>query len=505
MGDWRDWEPEMFDTESSGALGGPKARSPRAQDWEVPTGPEWTSYYEPQVGTIPLSGANLEVRNYSPFTLRILPPLIYLANPAWMLGNEQNQIDPVSGDVMPINLGIIGSSGVGNMLNFEEALAKAKGNEGADSDPLSSIVGSVASTPPPVVTGGYMTGKPTGGASGGAVTQIPKVTITDMQVAHDIAYQLERILKVPPLTLFINPTQFQIQYTKIQQYSERTRYGLLRQEWGEELPKLNITGRIGAYLASSMDSAAMPLNVLSGGIGIGAGTGDAGVSALNTTQGSYGGFQTQNLAAKGQAAEDSGTGVQFANKRNSASWQQLMALFTFYKNNGYIYDTLTTPASNAHHLVGCIAIDYDNWTYIGNMDSFDWSYTEEQQGGGVEFSIAFTAVQMYDKHDAEKTKAILPLKSPVPSMYDDRHDGLSRGSIEGAVGLSDRFGSAITAPEDEAAESPPVEEEKLGEVSPIPPKEDAKKGHDGFKDFWLTPPPEPDYGSVPMDPYFRNQ
>jgi len=49
------------------------------------------------------------------------------------------------------------------------------------------------------------------------------------------------------------------------------------------------------------------------------------------------------------------------------------------------------------------------------------------------------------------------------------------------------------------------EEEEIGEVSPIPPKPDAKKGDEGFKDHWLTPPPEADYGSVPMDPYFRNQ
>jgi len=477
-------EMDFGDTQSAGALGGPKARSPRAQDWELKTGPEWTAGYEAQVGTIPLSGANLEVRNFSPFTLRVLPPLIYLANPAWLTGTEANQIDPVTGKPVAIQLGLVGNAGVGNLANFEKSLSEAKKTKGTD-----HLTNADGSTPPPVVTGGYLTKKPVGGAAGGTnPATASKPAITDMVVARDIANQLERILKVPPLTLFINPTSFQIQYTKIQQYSDRTRFGLIRQEWGEEQPKLTISGRIGAYLTGSpamADTYSMDLFN-----GSNSGMGPAGVSA-GLSKGS----------TPGQGASNRGTGVQFANKRNSAAWQQLMALFTFYKNNGYIYDNIT--ASNAHHLVGCIAIDYDNWTYIGNMDTFSWGYEEAQQGGGIEFQVAFTVVQMYDKHDAAKSKAIAPLKGPIPNQYDDRHDGISAQNFRDAVGKSDS--TAVVPweklkPTGDAVPGPTIE--VIDSANP-PDEDEIKPSAEGFS----APPvsTQPNMGSVPIEPYFRWQ
>ena len=493
--DFLDYDPGA--TQSAGALGGPKARSPRAQDWELRTGPEWTAGYEPQVGTIPISGANLEVRNFSPFTLRVLPPLIYLANPAWLTGTEANQIDPVTGKPVAIQLGLVGNAGVGNLANFEKSLSEAKKTKG-----VGHQTNAGGASPPPVVTGGYLTKKPVGGAAGGTNTAVAsKPAITDMVVARDIANQLERILKVPPLTLFINPTSFQVQYTKIQQYSERTRFGLIRQEWGEDLPKLSISGRIGAYLTGSPEmSDSWSMDLLNGG------SSGPGVSA-GMPKGSV----------PGQGARNRGTGVQFANKRDSAAWQQLMALFTFYKNNGYIYDNIT--ASNAHHLVGCLAIDYDNWTYVGNMDTFSWAYQEAQQGGGVEFQIGFTAIQMYDKHDASKSKAIKPLKGPIPNQWDDRHDGISAQNFKDAIGKSDRtatiyeHGKRVDEyfSEDDTGDAEintQVVEEDLGEPTPIdpanPPDEDEiKPSAEGF----ATPPVSTpmDMGSVPIEPYFRWQ
>ena len=82
---------------------------------------------------------------------------------------------------------------------------------------------------------------------------------------------------------------------KVQQYNDRTRYGYVFQGWGEEQTRLTISAKCGAFSSG-------------------------------------------------------GRGVQYASKRDSAAWQNLMTAFQFYKNNGYIYDTL--GKSNAHLFVG---------------------------------------------------------------------------------------------------------------------------------------------------------
>lgn len=179
----------------------------------------------------------------------------------------------------------------------------------------------------------------------------------DRMVAVDIASQLDAMLKVPPLTLLINPTSFSTKYAKIQQFSQRTRNGFLRQDWGEEQPVLSISGIIGAFIAG-------------------------------------------------------GTGVQFASKRNSAAYQNLMALFGFYRHAGYIYDTVYN--SNAYHMVGALAIEYDQWVYVGQMNSFSWGYEEANQHGNIGFEIEFQVCQMFDNH--MPTESIQPLRSPTASF-----------------------------------------------------------------------------------------
>jgi hypothetical protein len=88
-----------------------------------------------------------------------------------------------------------------------------------------------------------------------------------------------------------------------------------------------------------------------------------------------------------------------------------MALLTLYKNNGYIYDLL--GKSNAHHLVGCIAIEYDGYTYFGHIESFEWGYEETNVSGGINYSFQFTVSRMYDNSESSLL-TVQPLKSPVP-------------------------------------------------------------------------------------------
>ena len=200
-------------------------------------------------------------------------------------------------------------------------------------------------------------------------------SIADLYTAVDIATQLAAALKTPPLVLLINPTTLAIARGKVQQFQERSRHGYVFQAWGEDQPKLSITARCGAFVSG-------------------------------------------------------GRGVQFASKRDSLAWQNLMNAFHFYRNNGYIHDTV--GKSNAHLLVGALSIHYDGWIYFGHMESFTYTYDDEHMNGGVEFSIEFVASSILDT--AQQTFAVTPLKSPIPSMSDPRYAGMTGSLSTGGEG-----------------------------------------------------------------------
>ena len=195
--------------------------------------------------------------------------------------------------------------------------------------------------------------------------------LADNVTVADIKYQVEKMLQTPPLTLFINPTDMSISYTTVQQYSQRTRYGKVFERWGEGQPTLSISGSTGAWCAGADPSTAM-------------------------------GFPSQG-------GENSvATGVQFATKRDSAAFQQFISLYHLYRNNGYIYDTI--EKSQAMLFIGAVAIDYDQMTYIGNIDSFSYSY-EADSPNRIQWSMEFTVGRMYDH--AEAPIVVLPESSPT--------------------------------------------------------------------------------------------
>jgi hypothetical protein len=222
------------------------------------------------------------------------------------------------------------------------------------------------------------------GVTGGSATfdgrysnRIGKPTYNDLYQALDIAMQLDAIRNAPPLVLLINPTTLAINYEKVQNFNDKTRHGYVFHVWGENQPKLSFTAKCGAFMSG-------------------------------------------------------GRGVQFASKRDSAAWQNLMNLFTFYLNNGYVYDTL--GASNAHHFVGGISIHYDGWIYYGSMDSLTYSYEESQQNGGMEFQIEFTASNVIDTHTQNVAS---PLRSPNRYVEDTRLAARVNPVSDGASNLSE--------------------------------------------------------------------
>jgi len=189
-----------------------------------------------------------------------------------------------------------------------------------------------------------------------------RTKLPDYLSVIDMRLQVANIMNIPPLVLLINPTSFQIQYTKIQQYQDRSRYGYILHTWGEDQAKISFTARCGAFISG-------------------------------------------------------GRGVHVASRNDSKSWQNMMNLVRFYKNNGYIYDTM--GRSNAMQHVGALSIRYDGFIYYGSMESFTFEFNEDNELGGMEFNIEFTANGITDT--SPDTFAVLPMRSPTPSIEDQRY------------------------------------------------------------------------------------
>lgn len=292
----------------------------------------------------PYDGSNRMARKLSPFTIRLVPPAAVL---------------PQDTD---IDVNLIGRASQGVKENTR------LGNELRSALNIPSIANTFqAENTLRDLTANLSAGRVLTSMVG---TEQRSVLADNVTVA-DIKYQVERMLQTPPLTLFINPTDMSIAYTSVQQYTQRTRHGYVFERWGEQQPVISISGSTGAWCAGIDPGAAMGFPSLDG----------------------------QN---------DTPTGVQFASKRNSAAFQQFMTLYHFYRNNGYIYDTV--DPSEAHLFIGAVAIDYDQMTYVGNINSFEYSYDSESQHR-ILWSMEFTVGRMYDH--AEAPIVVLPESSPA--------------------------------------------------------------------------------------------
>ena len=182
--------------------------------------------------------------------------------------------------------------------------------------------------------------------------------LSDLQTAIDQAVQLDTVLKTPPLVLLINPQSFDRSFVKVQTYQDRTRQGYVFHSWGEEQPKINFSIRCGAFISGQR-------------------------------------------------------GVQNVSKKDSLAWQNLINVMTFYKNNGYIYDTFGDSMANL--AVGCLSIHYDQWIYYGHMESLNYSIESNMELGGVTFEIGFKVSLMVDT--STNSIPVEPLINPT-NPYD---------------------------------------------------------------------------------------
>ena len=317
----------------------------------LPAGPTLVYSFEEQSG-IPVDGGKQLLRDLSPFTLKILPPEL---------------LDVAS---LAVDVNLLGRANADLSAQTRSAL-EARSLFGIPT--VSGGQTSVAlSTLQRIVSAGQV-------VSGASLTQ--RAVFTDALTAADIAYQVELILSIPPLTLLVNPKEMSVTYPTIQQYQNRSRDGFIFERWGEGQTTISFSGTTGGFISGANPGGTFP-------------------SQKETTTPS---------------------GLQWASRRNSAAFQNFVSLYQFYRNNGYIFDLM--GRSRANHMVGAISIDYDQKTYIGHITTFNYSYSQEMPHR-LEWSLEFTAGKILDK--ADSPGVVLPLRAPSPNP--SYPSGTSRGT-----------------------------------------------------------------------------
>ena len=318
----------------------------------------------------PFSGEQKSLRHYSPFTIALLPPKEISAlntgsaadkDPySWSsLGKLTTKIAEQAMVTPETNQSYFSSAWEGDGDRLNKRSMQAAGIEQAISD-LNMLVheGQISTQTDHTLQGN--------GYKGESMTPL-------VSVAHiaDVYMQLLQMFRTPPLLLLVNPTSMSVTYSKLQSHQERTRYGYIFQAWGEELPVLNFSGRIGAF---------------------------------------YGG-ESPGGRRQFMSFEESThvSGVQEAARRVSPAYQNLMNLMKLYKNNGYIRDNV--GKSQANHLIGMVEISYDGVRYIGHFDKMEYTFEESGNLGGVNFSFDFTATEIRRNED-ERHPYVMKMSNP---------------------------------------------------------------------------------------------
>ena len=136
----------------------------------------------------------------------------------------------------------------------------------------------------------------------------------------------------------------------------------------------------------------------------------------------------------GDTSPASPEGLQMTARRDSAAYQQFIAVLALYQNNGSVIDRVT--GSKSRPLVGAIAIEWDGWVYIGKFTSF--SYTEDEANvHRMTFSMTFEATQRFAYDDATRK----------PTPFADPNTGDSKDSPSQGLNFWDSLGIQFTQKE----------------------------------------------------------
>ncbi len=352
------------------------------------TSPSFVYSFETQT-SVPVDGTNSLSRTYSPFTIRVVPP-------AHMSGAIS------SSSSRDVNLLGRADSSVSSAQRIAEAKSSVRGVDAVVNPSARTIQLESA-----VANGRLLTELSLSGED-------PVVTLVSPYTLLDAAYQLTKIVNFPPLILLVNPSEMNITYGVVQDYSDRGREGHIFQRWGEGQPSISFSGSTGAFISGSLSDLSSTR------------TGRDRATPVSFPWEDQTWESRTPLREPGSEAASAPTvipvevteqmkktdvpsGVSFAAKRDSAAFQNFMALYHFYRNNGMMYETI--GGTEVPLAMGAIAIDYDQMTYVGHIESFNYSY-EQDSPHKINWDMEFIVDAMYDS--AETPMAVLPMVAPQP-------------------------------------------------------------------------------------------
>ena len=197
--------------------------------------------------------------------------------------------------------------------------------------------------------------------------------ITSADQIRSIMLQHRMLMDLPTIVFAINPTSISFSYTSRQSFSDPTRYGFIFHRWGEEQVEIEISCNIGAFIAGR-ENIEVP---------------------------------DEKMNLKGIS------GLQYVSRRDSLAFRNLTSILGLYRNSATLVDIL--GRSRAYHAVGTQCIHYDGQTWEGRIKSMSYSLSEEQQHGGIEFSLSFTVF----KHTQEGFKyqsQLFPMTPPSGNL-----------------------------------------------------------------------------------------
>lgn len=303
--------------------------------------------FETQLG-YPVDGTNSLLRVYSPFTISFVPPdalTLYAQN-----ATQTNLVQSAA----------LANNSTPSRNTQATSLSKVSAVNSQTNPRLASFVSS----------GRFYSQQRSGFIS----------TLADAYTAADISLQLERMLQAPPLTLLVNPSEMQTQYTKVQSYSQKSRYGYIFEAFSEELPRISFSGSTAGFVSGSNGDSRIP------------------------------------------------DGYQGAVRLDSAAWQNFMALYQFYRNNGYIFDTV--GRSEAHLFIGAVSIEYDQMTYIGHFENFSFSF-DATMPNRVEYSMEFVLTRAFDNAKSQTSVGPISIGGQGPSQPNLAASAESRTQLGG--------------------------------------------------------------------------
>lgn len=206
--------------------------------------------------------------------------------------------------------------------------------------------------------------------------RVQEAGITDSDQIRSIMAQHRLMLDLPPIVFAINPQSMAFSYTSRQSYSDPTRYGFIFHRWGEDQTTIEINCRIGAFIAGR-----------------------------------------ENLEVPDREGNLKGiSGMQYVSRRDSTGFRNLTSILASYRNGATIVDLL--GRSRAFHAVGTHSIHYDGQRWEGRISSMSYSLGEDNQNGGIEFSLSFTVFKHY-QDGFQYQPQLFPMTPPSGSAFSE--------------------------------------------------------------------------------------